>query len=119
MVKVIGKTKDLRDMQGAWKKLLEKIGLVGNDFLIFSLKQRKEIKYFHARVDGGHIVVDRAKEHIETARINGKRRIDFNQFRGVAQLYNEYVAGTKGIRPKMKAHCLNTSYIISLIHYHL
>jgi hypothetical protein len=118
MVKVIGKPKDFGDIQGAWKTLLEKIGPAGDDFVIFSVNLRKKIKYFHARVDGDHIVVDRAKEHIETAQITGERRINFNQFSCVAQLYNEYVARTKDIRSKMTNDCeRNTSYIISLIHH--
>ena len=118
MKKVIGKPKDFGKINDAWKTLLEKIGLDGNDFMIFSIRRRKEIKYFHAKVDGQYIVVDRAKDHVETAQINGERRIDFNQFRCVAQLYNKYVLGTKGIRPKMRDHCgQNTSYTISLIHH--
>ena len=118
MAKVIGKPKDLGDMHGAWRMLLEKIGPDGNDFVIFSIMPRKEIKYFHAKVDGEYIVINRAKEHVETAKINRERRIDFNQFKCVAQLYNDYVLGKKGIRPMMRDNCgQNTSYIISLIHY--
>jgi hypothetical protein len=117
-VKVIGKPKDFGDIWDAWKMLVEKIGPVGNDFVIFSIKQRKQIRYFHARVAGNYIVVDRAKEHVETAQINRERRIDFNQFRCVAQVYNKYIQGTEGIRPMMRDHCgQNTSYIISLIHH--
>jgi len=118
MVKVIGKPKSFVDMYKTWKTLLEKIGPDGNDFVIFSIRRRKERKYFHAKVDGQYIVVDRAKEHTETAQINIERRIDFDQFRCIAQLYNEYVLEIKGIRPKMRDRCgWNTSYLISLIHH--
>jgi uncharacterized protein YuzE len=118
MVKVIGKPKNFGDMHGAWRMLLEKVGPDGDDFMICSIMPRKEIKYFHAKVDGGYIVINRAKEHVETAKINGERRIDFNQFGCVVQLYNEYVRGSNAIRPMMRDNCgQNTSYIISLIHY--
>lgn len=118
MGKVTGKPKSFVDMYNTWKMLLEKIAPDGNDFVNFSIRRRKEIKYFHAEVDGQYIVVDRAEEHVETAQINGERRIDFNQFRCVAHFYNKYVLGIKGIRPKMRDHCgWNTSYIISLIHH--
>jgi hypothetical protein len=118
MIKVKGKTKDFGDVHDAWERLLENIGPDGNDFVIFSIKRRKEIGYFHARAEGQHIVVDRAEGHIETSKINGERRMDFNQFRCVAKYYNDYVCGIKGIRPKMIDSCgFNTSYIISLIHY--
>lgn len=119
MVKETGKLKDFEDVHGPWKTLLGKIGSDGSDFVIASMiQQRKGIKYFHAKVDGDCIVVDRAKEHVETAQINGERRIYFDQFRCVAQRYNEYVLGIKGLRPKMRGNCgENTSYIISLIHH--
>jgi len=118
MGKVTGKPKSFGDIYKAWKMLLEKIGPDGSDFVIFSIRRRKETKYFHAKVDGEYIVVDRAKEHVETARIDRQRKIDFNQFRCVAQLYDKYVLGIKGIRPKMRDRCgWNTSYLISLIHH--
>lgn len=118
MVKVTGKPKEFGDMYDTWKMLLEKIGPDGNDYVFFSIMLRKEIKWFHAKVDGEYIIIDRAKAHVETAKINGERRIDFNQFRCVAQLYNKYVLGIKGIRPMMRDDCgQNTSYIISLIHH--
>lgn len=118
MGKVTGKPRSFVDIYKSWETLLEKIGSDGNDFLIFSIRRRRERRYFHARVDGQYIVVDRAKEHTETAQINRERRIDFDQFRCVALLYVEYVLGVKGIRPKMRDHCgWNTSYLISLIHH--
>jgi len=118
MVKVKGKAKEFGNMYDTWKVLLRKIGMDGNDYMIFSIMRRKEIKYFHAKVDGEHILIDRAKAHVETAKINGERRIDFNQFRCVAQLYNKYILGIKGIRPIMRDNCgQNTSYVLSLIHH--
>lgn len=116
MAKVMGKPKDLGDIPASWKKLLYKVGSEGDDFIIFSIVLRTEIKYFHARVKGQYIVVDRARKHLETAQINEERTIDFNQFGCVAHLYNEYVLGNRGIRPMMRDNCgQNTSYIISLI----
>ncbi|GEM_PF-2648208 len=110
--------KDLSDVEGAWKTLLERIG-EGNDFSVFSIQKRKPIRYFHAEVSGDYIIIDRAKKHLETVNITKKRRVDFNQFRCVARLYNRYIKGEVGIRPLMRDKCgYNTSYVISLI-YHL
>lgn len=116
MAKITGKPKDLGDIPASWKKLLDKVGSEGDDFIIFSVVRRKEIKYFHARVKSQYIVVDRARKHLETAQINVERTIDFNQFKCITELYNEYVLGNRGIRPIMRDNCgKNTSYIISLI----
>ncbi len=118
MAKITGKQKDFGEVYSAWKTLLEKIDSDGDDFLIFSIKRRREIKYFYVKVDRKYIAIDRAKSHVETAQITEKRRIDFDQFKCVAQLYNDYISGRRGIRPEMGDNCSrNTSYIISLIHH--
>lgn len=115
-MKVTLKPKKFGDPNTDWKKLLDKIGPAGDDFKIISIIQRTEQKWFHARVEGEYIIIERAKNHMETAKINGTRRINFNQFQCVAQLYNEYAIGTRGVSTKMRAQCgQNTSYIISLI----
>ena len=115
MVKNIEK-KDFGDIKSSWENLLKKVDFDEEDFQFYSIKPRKEIKYFHAKVENQYIVIDRATKHSETAELNGERRIDFKQFKCVAPLYNQYIVGTKGIRPKMRDNCgQNTSYIISLI----
>jgi len=118
MVKIRGEIKDFGDLRKTWGRLLEKIGSDGNDYLIFAIKPRKKIRYFHARVKDQCIVIEKAKKHIETSQITAKRKIYYDEFKCVAQLYNEYINGTKGIRPRMRDQCgRNASYVISLIHH--
>ncbi len=105
-MKVKVKSKDFEDVHAAWKKLLEKIGSNGKDFIMISSRQRKgKIKYFNAKVEGQFIIIDSAKEHNrETVKIDRESKIDFSQFEDVAKFYDEYA----NIRGK------NTSYIRSL-----
>lgn len=112
MMKPIEKLKD--EVHAAWKKLLEKIGSDGKDFLMFSSRQRRgKPKQFHAKVEGQFIIVDSPKEHNrETIKIDREIKIDFDQFRDVYEFYDEYANGVRSIRGK-------TSYIISLIHDNL
>ena len=113
----MNETKDFSDMEKSWKTLLDQLSPAGNDFKMFAIRPRKDAKYFNAKIEGQHIVIDVAKMHDNSSEIKVERRIGFKEFECVASKYNDYVSGVKGIRPLMRDKCgQNSSYLITLIH---
>lgn len=99
-----------------WNELLRLLGPAGKDFPFYRIRGRKEEKFFHARATDQIIIVEAAKKQIPSANITEPRVISFKQFKCVAERYNDYVRGVKGVRPEIRDKCgLVSSYIISLI----
>lgn len=116
MGRISKETKDFEDTRECWKKILRYIETEGKDIEVCSLRPRGDSKFFHAWKNGSRIKVDTAENQRNSVDITTTRTINYDEFKCIAKLYNDYVSGKKGVRPTMRDNCgHNSSYVISLI----
>ncbi len=112
----MNEAKDFSDIEKSWSTLLDQLSPAGNDFQMYGIRPRNDAKYFNARVERQHIVIDVARTHVNSSKITVERSVCFKEFEIVASNYNEYVSRVTGMRQQMQSS-QNSSYLISLIHH--
>jgi len=105
----MSKRVDSKRVCWCWNRLIKELGQNGVELKTWSRFKPREIP-FRVRTKGSVIV-------IEGPGISPPRIITFKEFECVYKLYNDYIAGVAGIRPRIRDRCgFNSSYIITLIH---
>ena len=106
--------KELTDKTKAWNKIFQSFKNNGTNVQTWSLSRGNGC-YFHVDISGNKLIIKISNEKTPSCKITNDRTVDFQQFEFVANYYNSYIKGIKGIREKIRDGCQNSSYIISLI----